>query len=311
MATKDAAWVRAFTLVELLVVIAIIALLINLTLPPLKQAREQARRTVCGVHLRALGTSWEVYTLEYGSPPHLARRGRDINWYCAEGTVVNCQRYERVPIAGFGPETFEAYLSASDDGQVWYSATSFRHMLFQVSNPPPPGPLPGHWWNWGLMWLSGMVQDPRVFFCPSMSCRLLAWDTPLNPWPPSLETMWRPDRHRVNHTKSCYERRAGLSGVPWDLIPPQTTIGHDIGAPMVVDPSKDPYADPEAPTELAHRSGANAVYRDGHVAYVQSRYFFTWWDPSIDGYTNSATRRKFLAYQYWIDREGRWTPSTP
>ena len=108
----------AFTLVELLVVISIIALLVGLLLPSLKQAREQGRRAVCGMHLRGLGTSWEVYTLEYASPPRLARRGIDINWRCAEGSVQQCRRYERVPIAGFGPETFDDYESASNDNQV-------------------------------------------------------------------------------------------------------------------------------------------------------------------------------------------------
>ena len=292
---------QAFTLVELLVVISIIAVLLALVLPSLKQAREQGRRAVCGAHLHALGTSWEVYTMEYGSPPNLARRGVDINWRCAEGSVHNCQRHERVPIVGFGPDTFEAYESANNDNQVWLSAYHYRNKLFQVSNPPPPGPLPGHWWNWGLMWLSGIVENPRVFFCPSMRDPLLAWDTPLNPWPPSFETMWRPDHPNwVNHTASSYERRAGLSGVPWDQIPPQTTIAHDIGAPNT-----------EHPRELAHRDGANVAYRGGHVAYLRSAYFATWWDPASDSWNKRSVRRKFLAYQYWIDRGGRWNPFPP
>ena|GEM_PF-2534221 len=291
----------AFTLVELLVVVSIIGLLVAILLPSLTQAREQGRRAVCGMHLRGLGTSWEVYTIEYASPPHLARRGIDINWRCAEGSVHSCRRYERVPIAGFGPETFDAYESASNDNQVWLSAYYYRNKLFQVSNPPPPGPLPGHWWNWGLMWLAGVVENPKVFFCPSMRDPLLAWDTPLNPWPPSRETMWRPDNPRwVNHTASSYERRVALTGVPWDRIGPQTTIAHDIGAPAI-----------ERLDGLAHRDGANVTYRDGHVTYVGDTYFATWWDSRADAWFKRATRPKFLAYQYWIDREGRWTLPTP
>lgn len=286
---------RAFTLVEILVTVSIVALLLAILSPSLKKAREQGRRAVCGVHLRGLNTSWEVYTLEYGSPPQLARRGIDINWRCTRGDVWNCRRWERVSIPGFGPDHFDAYASANNDGQVWISALSFRNKLFQVSNPPPSGALPGHWWNWGLMWLSGMVTEPRVFFCPSMRDPDLAWNTPLNPWPPSFATMWRPDNSRwVNHTDSSYERRAGLTGVPWDQIPAQTTLGHDVAAPLA--------------RELAHRDGANITYRDGHVAYVSGKRFLDWWDEDSDSWNEPATRLKFLAYQYWLDREGRWTP---
>ncbi|MCK4660986.1 MAG: prepilin-type N-terminal cleavage/methylation domain-containing protein [Phycisphaerae bacterium] len=303
MSAKGHTYRPGFTLVELLVVISIIALLVSLLLPSLREAREHARRTVCGMHLRGLGTSWEVYTIEYGSPPRLARRGVDINWRCADGPLHDCERYERVSIPGFGPETFAEYATANNDSQVWLSAYHYRNKLFQVSNPPPDGPLPGHWWNWGLMWVSGVVENPRVFFCPSMHDPLLAWDTPLNPWPPSLETMWRPDHPNwVNHTASSYERRAGLSGVPWDQIPPQTTIAHDIGAP------KDTSA--ENPHELAHRDGGNVVYRDGHVTYIRSTYFATWWDPDTDAWGEPDVRPKFIEYQYWLDREGCWTPPT-
>ena len=284
----------AFTLVELLVVISIIALLLSILSPSLRKAREQARRAVCGTHLRGLGTSWEVYTLEYGSPPQLARRGVDINWTCAEEVGGRCVRYERVAIDGFGPERFDDYSEANSDDQVWISAYSYRNKLFQVSNPPPPGPLPGHWWNWGLMWLSGMVENPRVFFCPSMRDPDLAWNTPLNPWPPSVETMWRPDEpHLVNHTDSSYERRAGLTGVPWDQIPAQTAIGHDIGQPVS--------------DQLAHRDGANVTYRGGHVVFVPGTRYLDWWNDRTDRWDNPQTRPKFLSYQYWLDQEGRWT----
>ncbi|MBI1367221.1 MAG: prepilin-type N-terminal cleavage/methylation domain-containing protein [Planctomycetes bacterium] len=46
---------HGFTLIELLVVVAIIALLIAILLPSLTQAREQARRTVCGSAQRQMG----------------------------------------------------------------------------------------------------------------------------------------------------------------------------------------------------------------------------------------------------------------
>lgn len=294
MRTRTSRDAAGFTLVEILVVISIIALLISILLPALSSSREQARRVVCLSHLRGLSNSWEIYGIEQQSPPPLARRGVDINGNCANNRTTPCG-WRRQDFAGYCPGHFDELLTANSDPQVWISAIHFRNQLFQVSNPPPPGPLPGHWWNWGLIWKSMIVRDPRVFFCPSIRDPDLSFSTPLNPWPPSLATMWRPDRPwQVNHTDSAYERRIGLTGVPWDRIQPQTAIAHDIAPPNV--------------ERIAHKTGANVAYRDGHAQFIQSDVFATWWDDANDQYTNDKTKRKLLAFSYWMDRGGilRW-----
>jgi prepilin-type N-terminal cleavage/methylation domain-containing protein len=279
---------KAFTLVELLVVISIIALLVSMLIPSLKQAREQARRVVCLSHLRGLSNTWELYGIGYGSAPQLARRGVDINMRCDE-TESPCE-WKPVHIGGFSPEYFDELLNTNNDNQVWLSALHHRHHLFQVSNPPPPGPEPGHWWNFGLMWKSGEVKDPKVFFCPSVKDPDFAWNTPINPWPPSVETMWRPDNPSwVNHTQASFERRIGLTGVPWDRIKPQTAIAHDIAAPNI--------------DKIAHQTGSNVSYRDGHAEFVKGSAFTDWWEQD-DAWFKESTRRKLLAFSYWVDRGG-------
>lgn len=283
---------RAFSLVELLVVISIIALLMSILLPSLKRAREQGRRVVCGSHLRGLANAWEIYAITFQALPPLARAGIDINYKRNRCT----EQMQRVETGGFGPDSFPAFLNplphpecASSFHPEWLTIF-FRNQIFQVALPEGSDGEFGRWRNFGLLWVAGVLDDPRVFFCPSQRDPDLAWDTPYNPWPPSIETCRRPDNHHIaNHTESSFERRAGMTGVPWDRVGLRTVIAGDIMWPDVV--------------RTTHREGISAAYRDGHAVFIRDPRFADWWSDD-DSWTDGDSRVKFLQMSHWLDLQG-------
>jgi len=61
---------NAFTLIELLVVIAIIALLLAILMPALRAVKDQARKTVCNVHIGGLGLALRMYVDDHDGKTH-------------------------------------------------------------------------------------------------------------------------------------------------------------------------------------------------------------------------------------------------
>ncbi len=277
---------RAFTLVELLAVVAIVGLLLSITLSSLTRAREQAKRTVCLAHLYGLNKAWEIYGNEYRYAPPLAHhqsalatapKGIDINFRKVSGTFL------QIDVNGFGPDTFDA-LNVS--GQQWLTIYH-RNKLFHWSMPERVG----EWRNFGLLWESGTLTNPEVFFCPSERDPDLAWDTPFNPWPPAQETAGQPGNPNIaNHTESSFERRSAMTGVLWDRVGVGVTIATDTLWPQNV--------------KSRHKIGINAAYRDGHASFVKDGHFLNWWEDS-DAWYKSQSREKYLRMSHWVDHQSR------
>ena len=271
--------VLAFTLVELLLIISIIAVLIAMLLPALKSARDQARRTACAIHQRQIVIASEAYAHDYDTLPIMNRQGLDINYR----KIPALDKYVRQEVRGFGPETWEVYLHAKN---FWYGA-GFRGILFQVDISSHMSETDfGKWRNFGLLWKERSIGNPRGFFCPSQRHRYYRWNTPWNPWPPSLSTARLPDKPRyANHTESSFERRMGLTGVPWDRVSPRTVLYTD----RLLDDDDNPEI-----VKNTHRVGVNAAYRDGHVTFIRDDRLLTWrWD----------TKQDILEIYDWLDRQ--------
>lgn len=278
----------AFTLVELLVVVAITGLLAAMLLPSLKRAREQARRTVCSSNQRQIIIASETYAHDYASLPVMNRQGLDINYRKITGQWV---RHE---INGFGPETWDEYL----DGANFWTGSPFRGIIFQVDiSASMNGNNFGMWRNFGMLYTEKSFPDPRGMFCPSQREPLFAWDNPMNPWPPRVETARRPDKpHLANHTESSYERRLGLTGVPWDRISPRTALVTD----RLVRPVETEFRDDTGIIVDTHGSGINTAYRDGHVSFLQDQRLIDWLPEDSTFY---SAREEAMRFYHWLDSQ--------
>ena len=71
---------QALTVIELLVVVAIITLLITLFYPSVQAARESARRTICGNHLKQIGLALQLYHDTNKSLPPAIKNSGSWNW---------------------------------------------------------------------------------------------------------------------------------------------------------------------------------------------------------------------------------------
>lgn len=81
---------QAFTLVELLVVIAIVSVLLALSLPALKQARDAAMRVVCSANIRSVGLGNQLYMNDFREiVPTVFRRELTVTdmWVERQGRV--------------------------------------------------------------------------------------------------------------------------------------------------------------------------------------------------------------------------------
>jgi prepilin-type N-terminal cleavage/methylation domain-containing protein len=100
-------WRPAFTLVELLVVIAIIAVLIALLLPAVQFARESARRTQCGNHLRQLALATHHHEVTYGYFPSAYEAPEmDPGWGWGSAVLPFCEQQNLFDAAGVKVATF-------------------------------------------------------------------------------------------------------------------------------------------------------------------------------------------------------------
>ncbi len=116
-----------FTLIELLVVISIIALLLSILIPALAKVKDQARATICRVHLKQWGLCYEMYLSDNKSTytPGTGHNGMDgsgtwiflLDSYYQDPKLRLCPKANRteteggvLPLAAWEVRTTNAYI---------------------------------------------------------------------------------------------------------------------------------------------------------------------------------------------------------
>ena len=158
---RDRGRSRGFTLIELLVVIAIIALLVSLLMPSLRHAKDLAKQSICGAHLKQVGTALHLYIPDNEDWMPGYQEGA---WHVPDGIVgpdgVRYRRYNRTVLLTFwhADDSRSTPPRGSDGFLGRYTGGGGREISSILSCPAPRrGPTLTEWTFYGtrettLLW---------------------------------------------------------------------------------------------------------------------------------------------------------------
>jgi hypothetical protein len=245
----------AFALIELLVILVVMAMFAAVALPALLAAREPVLRAQCVGNLRQMAVGWSIYQQQFDQvmPCH---------WpgYTDSGSTSNPWR------------TYEAYRVGGGSGSVI------------ITDPPyTSGP-----WNLGVLFATGLIPNPRTFYCPSVSriSRSFSYEyyaSGSNGWP-STPTGSTDDKVRTSYNYYPQLRATQPGGLPgirvpkpaftptkWTELDTKKSIATDLVQSFPL---------------LSHRAsrsvvGLNALFADGRVVFQDSRSNPEAFDPAL------------------------------
>jgi prepilin-type N-terminal cleavage/methylation domain-containing protein/prepilin-type processing-associated H-X9-DG protein len=290
---------RGFTLIELLVAIAIIAVLIGLLLPAVQKVREAASRIQCGNNLKQLGLAMHNYhdSMETFPPPYVNKGGSYLNsgfpfthgWapfllpYLEQQPLYDLYRWD---FPQYAPENgpviatqLKLFQCPSTPGQGrYYTRGPFAHfrtkgacgdytptlgvnpLLAQLGWVDPAGDYRGALTN-----TPTPALGPSILSTTTTGTRLTDITDGTSTTILLTEDAGRP---RVWQAGKAGPDQA-LSGGPWNsfkgpiILQGSSSDGTTQPGPCALNCTND------GEVYAFHTGGANAVFADGHVRFLQ------------------------------------------
>lgn len=147
---------RAFTILELLVVISIVVLLLSISLPGLRSAREQSKRVACQSNMKQVNTALISYVNEYDTYPVLFRVG---------SSSCNSVSWATWSFGGWTGRDFETYCNAQAQGTFCYQTWQRPLSVYMMEPHPLQADDPGADAAFGSS--DDRVTEMPAFRCPS------------------------------------------------------------------------------------------------------------------------------------------------
>jgi prepilin-type N-terminal cleavage/methylation domain-containing protein len=234
----------AFTLVELLVVIGIIAILIALTLPALRRARESANKAACLANLHQIGMYLQQYQNQFRGriPIYITPAYADktvyhanVNDYTGLGLLVP---------AGLAPQ------SGSQSGRVFYcpgtTPASTNYHFNSASNP----------------WVGWKGYTTRITY--SLRFEYAVWSASSTE---NWNLQYPNTRFDLDKTTASGDVFIVPPGNTRPIFPRANSFNRKNASALIMDLN-----DSKPNRRAVHRGGVNALYANWSAKYVPQEY---------------------------------------
>ena len=220
---------QGFTIIEMLVVIAILSLLLSITAPVVRRAKEAGRRVVCMSNVGQLGLAWDLYATE--NDDRICSAMTHFN------DPVKSQQY------GLSGNTLNNWV-ADGPGLPFNGIANTEKALRD-----------------GVLW--SYVETEQLYLCPT-DRRGLVRSYAISHTMGGDSTYGEKNFHKLSDIKASSDRLVFIDAIAGSQRHADGTI-HNLGSFDPIDTSRDLWMCGAMMLTDRHTNGCNMTYADMHV----------------------------------------------